>query len=183
MSSDPLLLGTISHVLIDDQTWETHYVVVRAVRLLGKGRALVDAASLVNRWSASRVLRTPTSFQSLRSAPPIDPAGSFTRAEEARYRAHLGWAVSADVDAPDEPSHLLASDLILGARLEAIDGDLGRVTDLVLSLDARWSVAAVAVRTARGQVLVPAVRLSGVGHRRVYADASRKELVAGELLS
>jgi sporulation protein YlmC with PRC-barrel domain len=171
-------VGTLSDVYFDDSSWRIRYCVVDTGRWLADRYVLVGprSLSLVDstrrelwvRLSKSEVMRS-------RSATSDKPVSRQKRGLKI-YRA----------DSKVHDRHLRSCRAVLGHRLEATDGRLGRVDDFMID-DKAWTIRNLVVDTnqrnainARVGVVPQHVAEINWPRTSVFVDLSRAEVIAAE---
>ena len=109
-------VGSVDDLYFDDKGWDVHYVVVNA-----------------RRWIPGRkYLISPVAIDRERPLDEGDIRVELTRAEISRCPRAA------------ESEHLHSSAAVIGCRIEARDGAVGRVADLVVD-DETWEITDVLV--------------------------------------
>jgi hypothetical protein len=163
-------LGKVRDFYFDDRYWVIRYIVVdTGAWLLGR-KVLISPQSLAHSDAKGKTLYVSLTAKQVEDCPPIDAVKSVSREMESQLAQHFGWSrywrssVSVGQAANLERSlakgtedaegvHLRSANEVTGYFLEADDGPVGRVEDLIIE-DDDWGVRYLAV-------LAPHTSLSG----------------------
>ena len=147
-------LGTVSDIYFDDRTWQVRYCVVDSGGWFADGRVLIKPRSLSIvdsrrnelwvRLARAEILRS----RKADSDKPVSKqrAGLITsiRSFGRRMSRHGEHSITAQPD-----RHLRSCRAVLGHRVHAVDGTIGRVDDLLI--DGRgWTIPELVVDTGGG---------------------------------
>jgi hypothetical protein len=168
-------IGHVSDVLFDDQTWMVRWIVVECGSWLMRRNVLLPPLALGHLDLVAREFSVRLSKKHISDSPNIDTDKSVTRHMEGSVYNHYGWtpywntgfyfggggylggalgapylmptdaAVKTDQGDPDDP-HLRSANTVVGYHIEATDGVIGHVEDLLLE-DADWSLRYLIVNT------------------------------------
>ncbi len=161
-------IGRVKDLYFDDQHWHLRYFVVDAGGWLDRRQVLISPEAVqASEWSL-RELPVKLTKEEVRRSPPIDTDKPVSRQHEAELREHYGWppywgvmfaattpftplprAVSPPGQAAlskNEDPHLRSLSEILGDRVEATDGEIGHVEDLLID-EKIWSIRYLIVNT------------------------------------
>lgn len=159
-------IGSIEQAYFDDQHWRVRYFVVHTGGWLLGRDVLIAPRAVAGVDDENKRIALDLSRGQVENAPPIDRARPVSRHYEVEYHRHYGWppywessafgmpvppvvpqpeTPAEPVGAPDDP-HLRDSGEVMGYRLQARDGELGHVHDLVLD-DQDWRVRYFVVDT------------------------------------
>ncbi len=162
-------IGQIEQVYFDDEEWVVRYFVVHTGSWLLGRDVLIAPRSITDVDEDTRHLQLDLSLEQVENAPSIGSKRPVSRHYEIEYYRHFRWPpywngsiagaqlvppVAPPVEAPAEPvkepenPHLRDSAEVIGYPLEAIDGELGRVHDLILD-DQDWTVLYFVVDTGK----------------------------------
>jgi len=149
-------LGMVHDFLFDDAQWAVRYLVVDTTGWWPGGRKVMlspPAFSAVPE-AAARHFQVRLTRSEIQEAPSVDPEKPVTREDEERMAAHYRWPaywadlINAVTGAPEVrgPGYGLhrAKD-ILGFSVETVDGFVGHVTDMLVSLP-DWQIRDLAIR-------------------------------------
>lgn len=182
-------LGTVREFYFDDQSWAVRYMVVRTGGWL-LGRDVLIAPIAIERIDdRDASMRIKLRKEQIEQAPPIEKAKPISRRYEEVYFRHFGWAPywqpgptvwggpspypqtpTTSLEKPlvlesPEQSHLRSSAEVTGYRVQATDGEIGHIEDLVFD-DQDWIVRYVEVDTRNWlpgkKVLVPTGRITQI---------------------
>lgn len=149
-------LGRLKEVFFDDVRWGVRYFVVHTGPWL-LGRDVLIVPSVVTAVDdRAEVLEVDLDREQVRNAPPVSTDLPVSRRYEHELYRYYGWdpywlgdpmlapsvfpTVDADgEDAVTEDHHLRSSREVTGYTLEAADGGVGQVADLLLE-EATWAV-------------------------------------------
>lgn len=153
-------VGRIEQVYFDDREWIVRYFVVRSGgRLLGRD-LLISPRSVGALDEDNKRIELDLSREQVEAAPPISREQPPSRHDEVEYHRHYGFPPYWEASAVNEPlltpppqpfdesesPALRDSGEVIGYRLQARDGELGHVYDLVLD-DQDWTVRYFVVDT------------------------------------
>ena len=163
-------IGSVQEVYFDDRNWAIRYLVVKAGGWLVSREVLLAPAAVTEINDAHRTMKVALTKDQIRRAPPIEAAKPLSRDYEEAYFRHFQWApywepgptewassvpypempplpidTTLPADAPKNP-HLRSSREITGYDIQAMDGAIGHVEDLVVD-DETWTVRYIEVDT------------------------------------
>jgi len=167
-------LGKVEEFYFDDETWAIRYLAINTGDWLSGREVLISPISVVHfDWPAKRVHVALTQKQ-VAESPGVDTHVPISRRHEAEYMGYYGYqhywggpglwgraalpsampvqpALSAEAtlartrsESPE--SHLRRSDVALGYRMEAHDGDIGHLVGFLVD-DASWAIRYLEVAT------------------------------------
>lgn len=153
-------IGRIARVYFDDRNWFVRYFVVRTGGWLVGGELLVSPRSVRAVDEENRRIELDLSREQVEAAPSVSPQPPPSRHDgvehHRNYRYPPFWEAGAMdeplLTPPPEPSDgsvnpgLGDSDEVIGYHLQARDGELGHVHDLVLD-DRDWAIRYFVVDT------------------------------------
>lgn len=202
-------LGAVEDCYLDARSWHVRYLVVKTGSWLSGRDVLVTPASVCEIDEAARLLRVSLSRQQMEGTPPVDRAKPLSRGDEQAYFFHLRQAPYWDtvpgpaksavpypgtvppglerVDNPPEAepshetSHLWSANELTGYAIQAQDGDIGHVEDVVVD-DEDWLVRYVEVDTRNWlpgkKVLIQAARIATIDpvQRTVSVSLARRTI-------
>lgn len=180
-------IGNVTDIHFDDETWTIRYLVVNTgTWLTGRSVLVTPHAVGAIQW-AQRRLDVDLTRDEVGNSPGIDAVGPLSRQHETAYFDYYGypyyWAGSfrwgptpyppplalrryLEVDVPAAGAenqrdhlHLRSAEAVVGYRIEAIDGSIGHVDDLLYAAQ-DWSLQSAVVDTGRwlaGRHIVVAV--------------------------
>ena len=155
-------VGKVADAYIDDLAWFVRYVVVDTGNWLSPHKVLLSPEAFHVPDTATRTIPCQLSKDTIESAPPVETELPVSRQQEEKLRAFYSWpnwwstpmhglviptageliaanAPPATVEISDADPHLRSASEILGYHIEAADGDIGHVDDLLLD-DITWAV-------------------------------------------
>ncbi|MDX1662930.1 MAG: PRC-barrel domain-containing protein [Candidatus Promineifilaceae bacterium] len=169
-------LGTVGDLYFDEVTWELRYVVVALQTGLDERRVLLAPPALESpRWD-SNILPVRLSREQVAQAPPVGSEQPISRQYEIDLYDYYGWPAywgqmtptgfgaatpyrplpaPAFVPGDLEPEaneleavnpRLRSAREVLGYEVEAKDGDVGSLDDLIVD-DERWAIFYMVVDT------------------------------------
>ena len=163
-------IGSVQEVYFDDRNWAVRYLVVKAGGWLLSREVLLAPAAVVEINDAHRTMKVALTRDQIRRAPPIEAAKPLSREYEEAYFRHFQWSpywepgptewgggvpypetppvpfdTTLPADAPKNP-HLRSSRELMGYDIQASNGTIGHVEDLVVD-DETWSVRYLEVDT------------------------------------
>lgn len=152
-------IGKVHTLLFDSHTWAVRYLVVDTGSWLPGRKVLIAATSLGRpRWQ-QRVFSVELTKDQIRSAPDIDADRSVSRQREIEVHTYYDWmpywGMSSDwvaavpVPLPAESEavekaaggdpNLHSAREVIGYRIHARDGQIGRLEDFVIT-DSDWVI-------------------------------------------
>lgn len=202
-------LGQVEEFYFDDQKWTVRYLVINTGDWRSGHRVLIAPGAIVNPALESRTFFVKLSRDQIRNSPDMDTDKPVSRQHEAEWHKQhaccVYWAVSPgmvgmygippiptvaphmppseETTTPSKPArgnpHLRSTYKVTGYRFQAMDGQIGHVTDFILD-DKKWDIRYLVVDThkwlSRGKVLVPAKSISRVSwdEATVFTSLARK---------
>ena len=159
-------VGTVSDVYFDDSGWCVRYCVVDTGQWLPGRSVLVGSRRLSVVDGKSRDLWVRLSKSEIRRSPNADTDKPVSKQRNtpliSSLRRLVPWP-GQNLSAPDSPiappdRHLRSCQAVLGHRLAAIDGKIGRVDDFLID-DKAWVVRYLVIdardhASARSRVLL-----------------------------
>lgn len=198
-------LGELGDLLFDDQAWRVRYGVVHIEEDDGERSVLIAAAEFRSPvWEEQRV-QVELNREQVLHAPPVGADQPLSRQDEERLHAHYGWTpywLRGDTPAthpepiareiaeahstdPERDSaldpHLRSVQEVVGYRMEALDGDIGHVEDLIVE-DETWQIRYLVGDTRNWlpgrKVLLPLARVEAIrlDDEHVALDLAREEV-------
>lgn len=185
--ADDGAIGSVDDLYFDDERWGLRYFVVDTGGWMPGRKVLISPAAVDGDASTEREIRVHLTREQIAHAPDADQQMPVSRQYEEAHARYYGYAYywagagfpgaeaipapSAAVERLDrqavrelkaaehraEHSHLRASSEVVGYRIEARDGRIGHLEDLMVD-DRSWGVDAMIVDTTDwlpgGHVLV-----------------------------
>jgi hypothetical protein len=192
--------GKVADMLFDDEFWGVRYLVAETGRWLPGRKVLIPPRSLLQPDWPSQTFPVSLSRKQIEDGPTIDADQSVSREHETRLHEHYGWqmywsgptamgawpAVVARSQAAEQKlekgeNHLRSLNEICGYHIQARDGSIGHVEDLIVD-DEHWWMTYVIVDTknwlpGRKVLISPAwVREFAWADRRVVVDMTREQI-------
>jgi len=164
--------GRVQEFFIDDRTWAVRYLVADTGGWLRGRQVLLSPHALRAVQPADHVIPVDLTRQQVEASPPVDSDEPLSRHWEDAYHRYYAWPAYwagsptiigggpilapiplitdiLDDDNPDHidaDPHLLSSAALIGHRIQSLDGDIGHVSDVIIS-DDTWSVAYIEIDT------------------------------------
>jgi hypothetical protein len=166
-------MGLVDDVYFDDEQWSVRYLVVDTGHVMPERRVLIAPDTTLPGRPDDKVIRVRLTRDEVQRSPNVDTA--------------LPVAFQYDVcqrrRAASDP-HLRSSEIVLGCRIQALDGPAGRVTDFVVD-DTTWSIERLVVDTGKWfgtQVLIApqSVRHIDWTWRNVHVALAREAVRASQ---
>ena len=199
-------VGRCHDFLLDDATWTIRYMVADTRKWLPGRKVLISPIALGDPdWLAHRFPVRLTREQ-IEAAPELEEHAPVSRQYERWYHEHFGWPYywggaglwadatypgalfaggmqqTGEETGPDiEDPHLHSLTEVIGYRIDARDGEIGKVDDFIVD-DATWNVRYAVIDTRvwlpGKHVLVPLARLRGVHweDRTLAVDLTRQKI-------
>ena len=205
------LIGHVDDVYFDDENWSIRYLVINTGNWLSGRKVLISPIALGHAGWMARQLPVSMTRAQVERSPDIDTAKPVSRHDEAEIFMHYGYSyywtgeglwgmdvyqrdllsqagggeawqtqLRRSASSPDE-CHLRSSTAVIGHHVEASDGGIGHVVDLLFD-DHTWEIRYLLVKTRnrlRGRrVLVEPRAISRVSWSEgtVFVDKSRQEI-------
>ncbi|MGD2108535.1 MAG: PRC-barrel domain-containing protein [Phycisphaerae bacterium] len=190
-------LGNVRDFYFDDRDWVVRYLIVDTKTWLPGRKVLVSPTAAGRSDAHAGILHVRLSAKQVENSPAIDADKPVSREMESRLAEHFGWSrywrrsvpvgQAADLErslADDNSDgagvHLRSADEVTGYLLEADDGPVGRIEDLIIE-DQNWGVRYLAVLApqtslAGRKVLIPRERVTEVSwaESKVHVDVPRE---------
>jgi len=155
-------IGMVRDIFFDDEHWTVRYLVVNTSSWLLGRNVLIFPRSLGILDDFHRTITVDLTRQQVKDSPDVDSNQPITRAEEVKYHRYFGFpvywgAIGGEIPAPipaipepqfpakeDVPgskqeTHLRSARDLEGYRVEALDGEMGHVEELLIVPD-DWSI-------------------------------------------
>ena len=203
------VIGKVDDFYFDDDTWAIRYLVVDTGTWLSGKKVLISPIALGHAGWMGRQLPVALTRAQVERSPDIDTRKPVSRQHEAQYFGYYGypyywggaglWGMGAypgsltaqsriegDLKAhashatpkPDD-CHLRSSNAVIGHHINATDGDIGHLEDLLVD-DHTWAIRHLIVNTSnwwgRHRVLIPPQSIKGVSwsEAKVSVDLTRE---------
>jgi hypothetical protein len=185
-------VGQVEEFYFDDERWTIRYLIVDTGSWLMHRRVLVPPMSIERPWTIAGLLSTLTREQ-IQQSPEVESHPAMSRPDEARVLAHYGypsyWEEAAEGDsAPSDRSrlkpgeeHLCGTKEITGYHLQASDGEIGHVDDILID-DGNWRIRYLVVDTSNWiggkSVVISPTALQGIDwtQSRMQVDLTREAI-------
>jgi PRC-barrel domain protein len=155
------VIGKIDDFYLDDETWAVRYLVVDTGTWLSGRKVLISPIALGHAGWMGRQLPVALTRAQMERSPDIDTTKPVSRQHEAQYFGYYGypyywvgaglWGMGAypgsltvqgkieedlkahanHVTAPRGDCHLRSGNAVIGHRINATDGDVGQLEDLL----------------------------------------------------
>jgi sporulation protein YlmC with PRC-barrel domain len=196
-------IGQVDNLFFDDERWGLRYFVVNTGSWLRGRRVLISPESVDASRSTEKSLRVNLSRKQVEGSPDVDTQKPVSRQYEEIFAKYYGfplyWAPpeAAAMPLPGRTaeaerelkraerkvgeSHLRSSDEVRGYAIEARDGTVGHVEDILVD-DEGWSVADLVVDTKNWlpgkEVLIPPSAVKDIDWmgRQVRLRMRRKDI-------
>ncbi len=169
-------VGVVEDFYFDDDTWAIRYLVVDTSRWLGGRSVLISPIALGSKAWASDRLTVALTRKQIENSPPVDTHRPVSRQEEATFSAYYGYpyywgggglwgagsypiypaltktddtemrGTSAESLKNPEDVHLRSVKEVKGYAIDAADGEIGHVHDLIVE-DQSWAIRYLEVAT------------------------------------
>jgi uncharacterized protein YrrD len=195
------VIGTVEDLYFDDQDWTIRYFVVNTGSWLTGRKVLISPVAIGSPAWITRVLPAALTRAQVEHSPDIDTRKPVSRQNETEYVGYYGyshywggsgmWGLGAypgsppterstedNAPVPDD-YHLRSSNAVIGHHIEATDGDVGHVEDLVFD-DDTWAIRFLIVDTSNWwggrRVLVATRRIENVSwvEAKISVDLTRQ---------
>jgi hypothetical protein len=131
-------VGQVQDFYFDDQDWRVLYLVIDTGHWLPGRKALVAPFALADLdWVEGKFDLQGVTKEMIESSPAIELHKPITREQEVEYFGHFGWPCLW-------AGELRASAEVIDARVDAIGGAIGTMSDLLV--DESWTVRYLVVR-------------------------------------
>ena len=155
-------IGSVHDLYFDDQTWSVRYLAIDTGKWLPGRKVLIAPEAIVKPWHHQPAISVKLTTEQLRSSPDIDTAIPVSRVAEELLHQHYQWTPYWDstiVSIPPMPpsplalsveedreeagktaeslvdARLRSADELAGYHVNARDGEVGHVDDLLLDDD------------------------------------------------
>ncbi len=193
-------MGSVKDIYFEDTNWMIRYIVADTGSWLTGRRTLLSPYSAGQPDDRTRSLPVDLNKEQVRNSPDIEADKPVSRQHEHALHTHYGWpiywghpsvvpgytAVSPkELELPSDERHfnihLHSSNELKGYRIDAIDGEFGRVDDIVLGT-APWKILYLLVDTGGAltgkKSLIPTEWVTSVliSELTIYVDVSREQI-------
>ena len=181
-------IGEVDQLYLDDEKWTIRYLVVNTGTWRESEQVLISPRAIKRiDWDGNQIYVSLTTEQ-VRNSPDIDAKKLISRRYEKAYCDYYGyecyWDVPgamAQVGLASDDVHLRSSKEVIGYHIEAKDGDLGHVHDLIVE-DETWVIRYIVVKTSNWwigkKVLISPQWIARISweEEKVFVDLSREEI-------
>lgn len=198
-------LGYVYDFYFDDETWRVRYVVMDTGAWLPGRRVLLPTSVVDEPERGAKTLSAALSKAQIKTSPEAETDKPVSKQKEGKGPAHAGltpyWAIlvadpmigaaavtaeagnGSEGDEEGDP-HLRSLGECLGYQIEARDGLIGQVHDVIAEIGAwpiRYLVVSLEDRPLGKKVLVPTDSADGVnwGDRKVTIDLTVEKIKNG----
>jgi len=163
-------IGKVYNFLFDDESWRIRYMVVDTGPWILGRKVLITLAALGQPVWASETFPVNLTREKVKNSPDVDLAKPVSREYEEKLHQHYQWAEywsmtttipgypayipqrifaeqekAADMEKID--SHLRSTKELFGYQVNAIEGEIGALTDLIVD-DENWQLRYFIVDTS-----------------------------------
>jgi hypothetical protein len=182
-------VGTVKDLFFSGDSWVVRYVVVDTGRWLPGRQVLLSPHGLEQVYWPNRTMSVRQTRRQIEESPPVSEHEPVSRRREIELADYFEWPRYRNETAVDDPCaeaeraatgaaqleadvtqetpdpNLRSAKEVIGYRVEASDGEIGRIQDFVLEDDA-WIIRYLVVDTQRwlpwGSVLVSPTWTKGI---------------------
>lgn len=205
-------IGPVKDFYFDDRSWAVRYLIADTGSWLTERKVLIPP-QVIGRLEPSRgILHVELTRQQIVDSPSIDTHKTVSRQFEEEYHRHFGWpnywetstylgldgyqmpVIPGDVEslvdgdvAPisSDDSHLRSALAMTSYRIQASDGPIGHVSDLLVD-DQTWVITRLVVKTGTWfsgkEILVPTIHVRGVNYptSTITVALTKREIEHGQ---
>ena len=163
-------IGKPEELYFDDSTWSVRYLVINTGTWLLGRRVLIAPVVITEIDDSASAIKISLTQEQVRNSPLVDTKKPISRQYEEEYYRYYEWApywgagvavepypppprgIARSLDADDistrdiRQTHLRSSNEVRGYNIEARDGEIGHVEELIID-DESWTVAYFEVDT------------------------------------
>ena len=194
------VLGKVKDLYFDDRTWTARYLVADTGGWLEDRLVLISPVDVGTPDWSKDLLPVSLSKKQVEESPPAAEDQPVSRRYEQELSAHFGWpfywvatpggipgqaAVESAAEQPEEPSegdsNLRSAREVTGYHIQATDGEIGHVEDMIIDTDP-WIIRYLVIDTKNWlpgrKVLVARNWLNSVSweEHKVHVDLNRNEI-------
>jgi sporulation protein YlmC with PRC-barrel domain len=161
-------LGSVEEMYFDDEKWTIRYIVADLAEASEKDRAAVSPVSVDAVDWKNRMILVDLSRVEVAGSPDLEPEQPIGRDKERQLSSYYGIPVywngvglwgnhvypgllagesSKEEDRSDGEPHVHPTRAAFGYKIEATDGEIGRVEDLVVE-EKTWEIQFLVIDTA-----------------------------------
>lgn len=134
-------IGSLRDLIFTQTSWEIRYLSVRTGQLLGLRRILLPPQAVDHRDWANGAIAVQATREQIGSSPEFK-GDLLSRREEQQLMMHFGWRPYWETTIPlvaEGPPELWSAKELIGYDVEARDGDVGYVEDIIFD-DQAWTI-------------------------------------------
>jgi sporulation protein YlmC with PRC-barrel domain len=160
-------LGSVEEMYFDDEKWTIRYIIAGLAEASEKDRAAVSPVSVDEVDWKNRMILVDLSRREVAGSPDVEPEQPLGRDKERQLNSYYGIPVywngvglwgnhvypgllagesSLEEDRSDEEPHVHTTREAFGYKIEATDGEIGRVEDLVVE-EKSWEIQFLVIDT------------------------------------
>jgi uncharacterized protein YrrD len=202
IASSDGLVGSVDDILFDNGSWTFLYLVADVGQWLSGRLVLLSFETVEHIDESRRELRVQLTRRAIELSPDVSTRNPISMEAELllgkywqwtapsvmRLSRTIGQGIAAEATLPEKQkvereveSHLRSVHEIEGYHIEAPDGDIGHLTDLVID-DSTWQIQYLVVNTGnwlfQRKVLIPCTSLENIrwADRKVHLSLLRAEI-------
>jgi len=195
-------IGSVADILFDEGSWTFQYLVTDVGHWLPGREVLLSFDTVEHIDESQRELRVRLTRRAIELSPDVSTRNPISMEAELllgkywqwttpavmRLPRNIGQAISKEATLPEKQSaersvesHLRSVREIEGYHIEALDGDIGHLEDLVMD-DSTWQIEYLVVNAGnwlfRRKVLIPCSALENIrwADQRVHVSMLRTEI-------
>ncbi len=196
-------IGQVKEFYFDDQHWTIRYLVAETGSWLASRQVLISPYALVSIIPEEGSIAINLTKQQIEQSPDLDTNKPVSRQFENAYYGYYGWPLYWDgpyswgpYPYPERPrekqqeitpleqgwdAHLRSTAAVLGHHIQALDGEVGHVTDFIVD-DETWAIRYLIIDTHNWlpgkKVLVSPLWIESVSwlERKVFINLSRETI-------
>jgi len=177
-------IGVVKEIYFDDQNWIARYLIVKTGNFLDEKLILISPqALLVPDWD-NELFPTNLTIDQIIGSPDIDTDKPVYRQQEKKLYDHFPWDIywalglipledSVEIAISEKENesvakadpHLRSSDKVIGYSIQATNGELGHVEDMIIDTDS-WKIISIVIKTGNWfsgrEVLLPIEKVSEI---------------------
>jgi hypothetical protein len=140
-------VGRVEDFYFDDAGWKIRYVVINTKSWIGRHPVLISTEAVKPDWGRAGFQLTLTREQ-VRTSPEIDLQRTLSSKDEERVLGHFGHPVSWKANGQSgSTAHLCSTKEVIGAHIEASDGQIGHLDDFLID-EGSWHVQYLVLDTS-----------------------------------
>jgi sporulation protein YlmC with PRC-barrel domain len=176
--------GEIGHVkdfYFDDQDGAVRYLVVDTGTWLPGRQVLISPHAFGRLHQAGKLLSVSLTRKQIENSPSIESHKPAPRQYEEEYYRYFGWPFYWRGDAVRGDANLRSTQTVNGYRIEASDGTIGHVCDLMMD-DTNWAIGQLIIKTGHWlsgrEVQIPTNKVDRISYEEstVFVNLSREAI-------